>query len=100
MSGRVRFAYVTTIPVTQLVFLRGQNRYLLERGFELHAISSPGAALDQLAERDHVVPHPVPIARTITPIQDCVTVWRLFRVFRKIRPHIAHVSTPKAALLG
>jgi glycosyltransferase involved in cell wall biosynthesis len=82
------------------VFLRGQNRYLLERGFVIHAISSPGADLDNLAERDDVVPHPVPIARTISPIQDVVTLWRLFRVFRKIRPHIAHVSTPKAALLG
>ena len=100
MPGRVILAYVTTIPATQHHFLRGQNRYLLERGFEIHAISSPGADLDNLAERDHVVPHPVPIARTISPIQDCVTLWRLFRVFRKIQPHIAHVSTSKAALLG
>ena len=100
MPGRVILAYVTTIPATQWAFLRGQNRYLLERGFEIHAISSPGADLDNLAERDHVVTHPVAIARTISPIQDCVTLWRLFRVFRKIQPHIAHVSTPKAALLG
>ena len=93
-------AYVTTIPATQWFFLRGQNRYLRERGFDIHAISSPGPSLDKLAERDHVVPHPVPIARAISPMQDFVTLWRLFRVFRTIRPHIAHVSTPKAALLG
>jgi glycosyltransferase involved in cell wall biosynthesis len=100
MSGRIRLAYVTTIPAAQWFFLRGQNGYLRKRGFDIHAISSPGADLDNLAERDHVVSHPLPIARTIAPIQDFVTLCRLFLTFRKIRPHIAHVSTPKAALLG
>ncbi|HWF86445.1 MAG TPA: glycosyltransferase family 4 protein [Vicinamibacterales bacterium] len=91
---------MTTVPITQWGFLRGQNDFLADKGFEIHAISSPGAYLEALADRDKVATHPVPIARTISPLQDLASVWKLFRVLRKLRPAIAHVSTPKGALLG
>jgi len=97
---RLRLAYVTTLPQTQWAFLRGQNGYLAARGFELHAVASPGPSLARLVERDGVVAHPVPIARAISPLRDCVALARLFLVFRRIQPDIVHVSTPKAALLG
>jgi hypothetical protein len=48
-----KIAFVTTVPITQWAFLRGQNAYMRERGFELHAISSPGPDLDRLVHRDH-----------------------------------------------
>lgn len=96
----VRLAYVTTLPITQFLFLRGQNEYMAAHGFELHAICSPGSLLERLAERDGVRTHPVPISRRIAPRDDLATVTRLYRVFRRIRPDIVHVSTPKAALLG
>jgi glycosyltransferase involved in cell wall biosynthesis len=100
MRPVLRLAYVTTLPVAQWGFLRGQNTFLSEHGFELHAIASPGRWLDMVAQRDGAVVHAVPISRTIAPLHDLVSLWRLFRVFRRVRPHMAHVSTPKAALLG
>ena len=69
-------------------------------GFELHAISSPGPELEQLVERDGVIAHPVFISRTISPLRDLRTLFFLYLTLRRIRPTIAHVSTPKAALLG
>lgn len=100
MPHPVKLAYVTTMPVTQWGFLRGQNPFFAARGFEIHAIASPGKLFRELAERDGVAMHPVPIARTVSPLHDLVSVWRLFRLFRRLRPDIAHVSTPKAALVG
>jgi glycosyltransferase involved in cell wall biosynthesis len=100
MQRVVKLAYVTTVPITQWGFLRGQNDFLAAQGFEIHAISSPGDYLEALADRDNVMVHPVAISRTIAPLQDLASAWRLFRVLRGIRPEIAHVSTPKAALLG
>jgi glycosyltransferase involved in cell wall biosynthesis len=100
MPRAVKLAYVTTVPITQWGFLRGQNDFLAAHGFEIHAISSPGDYLEALADRDNVIVHPVPIARTIAPLEDLASTWRLFRVLRRIRPEIVHVSTPKAALLG
>ena len=96
----VKIAYITTIPITQWAFLRGQNSFLCNHGFDLHAVSSPGLYLDRLAERDGVTIHPVPISRRITPLRDLVSLLRLVAVLRRVRPAIAHVSTPKAALLG
>ncbi len=102
LTGRptIRLAYVTTLPQTQWAFLRGQNRYMAATGFELHAIASPGAHLTRLAERDAVVPHAIPMSRSISPLRDCVSLGRLFLALRRIQPDIVHVSTPKAALLG
>ena len=98
--GGVRLAYITTIPGTQWMFLRGQNAYLSARGFELHAISSPGPRLTAVGERDGATVHPVPIARTIAPLRDLVSLVKLYRTLRRVRPQIVQVSTSKAALLG
>jgi len=100
MQRPLKLAYVTTVPITQWGFLRGQNEFLADKGFEIHAIASPGVYLDAIADRDKIAVHAVPMARTISPLHDLVAVWRLFRLFRSIRPDVAHVSTPKAALLG
>ena len=96
----VKIAYITTIPLTQWSFLIGQNNYMKTMNFELHAISSPGPELEQLTERDGVIAHQVLISRTISPLRDLRTLVFLYLTLRRIRPTIAHVSTPKAALLG
>ena len=100
MGDKIKIAFVTTVPITQWAFLRGQNAYMRERGFELHAISSPGPELDQLVRRDRVTAHPMAIARAIAPVSDLVALIRLILVLGRIRPSIVHLSTPKGALLG
>ncbi len=102
MSSRpsVKIAYITTIPATQWSFLNGQNHYMKAMNLELHAISSPRLELEKLTERDGVIAHPVFISRTITPLRDLRSLVSLYLTLRRIRPTIAHVSTPKAALLG
>ena len=99
-TPKPRLVHVTTIANTQFSFLRGQNQYMIQNGFEVHAVSSPGPALRKLAERDSVETHAVPISRSIAPFQDIISLVRLFFLFRHLRPHIVHLSTPKAALLG
>ena len=99
-APRVRIAFITTIADTQWHFLRGQNRYLAARGFEIHAIAAPGPMLARLARRDGVHVHPVPMTRSIHPLHDLIALWRLWRVLRQVQPHLVHVSTPKAALIG
>ena len=97
---RPKLVHVTTIPMTQYFFLRGQNQFMLERGFDVHAISSPGEHMQHLRERDGVTTHEVSVTRQITPLRDIVSAYRLYRTFRKLQPEIVQLSTPKAALLG
>lgn len=96
----IKLINVTTVADTQYYYLKGQNTFLKERGFEIHCIASPGDYLTRLAERDGVAIHAVKISREINIFADILSLIRLRRLFRKIKPHIVNVSTPKAALLG
>src|SRR5262245_34156186 len=97
---RPRLAIVTTIADAQWQFMRGQNQFLINAGFELHGIASPSERLHELADRDDIDVHAVPMSREIKPLSDLVALVRMVRTLRRIRPDVLHVSTPKAALLG
>ncbi len=96
----IKLLYVTSIPLTQWIFLVGQNRFMQERGFEVHAVASPGPLLDALARRDGVLIHPVSIPRRFAPLRDLAALGRLTALFRQIQPDIVQAGTPKASLLG
>jgi glycosyltransferase involved in cell wall biosynthesis len=91
--------HVTTVPET-LNFFKGQIGYLTGKGFEIHAVSSPGILLEEVAEREKIKVHAIPMARKITPFKDIITLVRMFRLFRSLQPTLVHAHTPKAGLLG
>jgi glycosyltransferase involved in cell wall biosynthesis len=95
----ITLVHVTTIPLS-LRFVAGQAAYMKTKGFESHAVSSPGASLIEFAAEEAVTVHAVPMARRITPFRDLVALFRLWRLFRRLRPHIVHAHTPKGGLLG
>ncbi|HEY9670762.1 MAG TPA: glycosyltransferase family 4 protein [Waterburya sp.] len=95
----VKLLHVTTVPET-LNFLRGQVEYMKRRGFEVHALSSPGEFLQQFGDREQVTVHAIAMPRRITPLQDLIAVFHLWQCLRRIRPQIVHASTPKGGLLG
>lgn len=71
-----------------------------QEGFDVVAVSSPGKDLDDLAMRENVRVHAVPMHRRITPLKDVVSLWRLCMVIRQEHPDIIHSFTPKAGLLS
>ncbi len=88
-----------THPQTCLV-LTGRLRALSESGFRVVLISSPGALLDETAEREGVEALPIPMRRGIAPLSDLISLFRLVQALFRLRPDIAEFSTPKAGLLG
>jgi glycosyltransferase involved in cell wall biosynthesis len=80
--------------------LKGRLRTLREAGFRVTLISSPGELLSRVARSEMVESHAIPMRRKITPIADLVSLFRLWRLLRKVKPDIAEFSTPKAGLLG
>jgi glycosyltransferase involved in cell wall biosynthesis len=99
-STRPRVMVMTAIPETLAAFFVRQLKSLDEAGFDVHAVSSPGPVLDGLATGPGVSKHGIVIERQPSPVKDLVSLWRLFRLMRCIRPHIVHAHTPKAGLLG
>ena len=91
--------HVTTVPET-FGFLRGQIAFIKERGFEIHAIASPGVLLDETGVRENIQVHPVVMHRKISPLADLRALYNLFRLFRYYKPTIVHAHTPKGGLLG
>jgi len=95
----VKLVYVTTVPLS-LGFFRGHISYLKSHGMEVHVISNPSDVLEQFGADLRVAVHPVPMTRSISPIRDLCSAWRLWKILRDLKPHILHAATPKADLLG
>jgi len=87
-----------TVPGSLNTFCRGMLREL-SADYEVVALSSPGEALDELAEREGVRTVAVPMQRHISPVRDLKSLWQLWRVMRRERPDMVHSMTPKAGLL-
>jgi glycosyltransferase involved in cell wall biosynthesis len=94
-----RLFHVTTVPLS-LRFLGGQVGFMRARGYEVHAVSSPGPLLDAFGRSEGVPVHAVPMSRRVDPAGDLRALARLIRLFRRHRPDIVHAHTPKGGLLG
>ncbi len=91
--------HVTTVPVT-LPFLAGHVAHAKGKGFDVHALSSPGEALEDFARDMQIDVHSALMPRRITPLVDLAAVWQIVRVIRRIRPTIVDAHTPKGGLLA
>ena len=80
--------------------LAGRLRALRNAGFRVTVVSSPGELLNRTAASEGVEQVAIPICRQIAPFADLVSLIRLCRLLRKIRPDVVEFSTPKAGLLG
>ena len=92
--------HVVTVPVSLHTFLTDQARYMNGHGFALHAVASGGPDLERFARREGVTVHAVEMTRQISPLRDAVSLLRLWRTLRAIRPQVVHAHSPKGGLLG
>lgn len=67
--------------------------------YDMVYVSSPGAEHAGM-RADGIRTEEIFIARPISPVQDLITLWKLFCFFRKEKPAIVHSVTPKAGLLS
>ncbi|WP_208094547.1 glycosyltransferase family 4 protein [Mucilaginibacter agri] len=91
---------ITTVPLSLDKLLTGQLKYMVGKGFDVYMISSMGNNVHFLEERESSTFIAVEMTRFISPIKDLVSLFKLVRVFRKLKPDIVHTHTPKAGLLG
>lgn len=91
---------VATIGCSLRCFLKGQAGFLRKGGFEVHGISSPDGDLAQFAAEEGVAVHGIEMARSITPLRDLLSLARMVRTLRRIRPVLVHAHTPKGGFLG
>lgn len=91
---------ITTVPQSLRDLLNGQLKFIRENGFDVIGISSPGDILLDVEQDEEIHVIPVRMSRKITPLQDLIALFRLYRILKNEKPQIVHTHTPKAGILG
>ena len=89
----------STVASSLDILVKGQLRFL-NQYFEVIAVSGADKHLESVRQREGVKVHSIPMKRPISPIQDLISLYRLYAFFRKEKPDIVHSMTPKAGLLS
>jgi len=100
VNGQPHVVLLLTSPIAWPRMFRGQARFLRERGFRVTAASAPGSDLEKFASEEGVEAVGVEMVREPSPWADLKTLYRLWRLLRRLRPDIVEAGTPKAGLLG
>ncbi|MBL0274377.1 MAG: glycosyltransferase [Chitinophagaceae bacterium] len=75
-------------------------RYMKDNGFDVIMVSSDGKEWPDIIRNEGCEHRIIPMKRSIAPIRDVQSLWRLYRLFKRERPDIVHSHTPKAGLLA
>ncbi len=97
-THRPRLTYVVTASVSA-VFFHGQVAYMVGNGWDVDFVSAPGPELKSM-RGEGARTWAIPMEREISPLRDVVSLWRLWKLFRRTRPGLVVAGTPKAGLLG
>ncbi len=99
MTNKTKLIRTATIATSLDVLLKGQLCFL-QKHFEVLAVSGNDQYLETVKNREGVEVIDIPMCRKISFINDLVSLFRLYKTFRKEKPLIVHSITPKAGLLS
>ncbi len=87
-----------TVPISLDYLLKGQLSFL-QNHYEVIAVSGNDIHLEEVAQREKVRTIGLEMQRSISPLKDVLSLWKLYVLFKKEKPLIVHSITPKAGLL-
>ena len=90
---------ITTVPISLRNLLKGQPKFMSQY-YEVVGITSSGEEIKDVVNDEGIRVIEVEMTRTISPIKDLVSLWKLYKVIKKEKPFIVHSHTPKAGTLG
>lgn len=99
MSSKPKLIRTATIALSLDYLLKGQLSFLSHH-YEVVAVSGQDDHLDTVAKREGIRTEAVAMQRAISPVNDIISLWQLYRLFLKEKPQIVHSITPKAGLLS
>jgi glycosyltransferase involved in cell wall biosynthesis len=101
LSGvyKLKLIIVTTVPETLATILRGQPSWVNQYA-SVVCVTSPDPIINIVKEQEGVTVIGIPMYRGISPLKDLVSIFRMWRVFRRVRPDVVHSYTPKAGLVA
>lgn len=98
LSKKYVIVGITAPPSVDLIV--GQLNFLKQSGFEVALLAPDDSRVRNYCKKEGVRLIPIVIERNISPLKDLITLFKLIHVFRKERPNIINLGTPKISLLG
>ena len=96
---KTKIIRTSTVAMSLNLLLKGQLKFL-SKHFDVLAVSGYDVDLETVKNREGVSIVSVAMERKIAPFQDLISLYRLYKLFKKERPTIVHSITPKAGLLS
>ena len=93
-----KLVIVTTVPITLTGILAQQPKFLAKH-FDVDIISSPDAELKKVQSNENVATYAVSMQRGISPVKDLISLFKMIKQLRKLKPKVVHSYTPKAGLI-
>jgi glycosyltransferase involved in cell wall biosynthesis len=90
---------ITTVPISLKNLLKGQLKYM-SSFFNIIGISSPGNEIKDIEKEEGIRVIEIEMTRSITPLKDLISAYKLYKTFKKEKPFIVHTHTPKAGTVG
>lgn len=95
---RPKLIRIVASPTSLNTFL-GEQMQFMSQWYDVVGVASPGQGHEQVRKAG-IRTEEIYIARPIRLFSDCVSLFRLYRLFRKEKPTLIHSITPKAGLLS
>lgn len=95
---KLKIIRTSTVSGSLYSLLKGQLK-LLNQYYEIIAVSHDSGNLDLLEKREGIKSISINMERKISPFRDLVSLWDLYRCFKKEKPDAVHSITPKAGFL-
>lgn len=96
---KTKLIRTSTVAMSLDILLKGQLQFLNEN-YEVIAVSGDDEHLQKVKLREGVAIKDIAIKRAISPLNDLVSLFKLYQYFKKEKPFIVHSITPKAGLLS
>lgn len=90
---------ITTVPISLDKLLSGQLAFM-NQFYQVIGVSSDPSYLEKVGKKEKIEVFSVEMTRQITPLKDLISVYILYRFFKKQKPFIVHTHTPKAGTVG
>lgn len=100
MIQKPKLIRVTTVPISLKLLITGQMKFMSESGFEVIAVSADGKEIEEVKQNEGCTHITINLSRKITPFNDLISLWQMYKLFKNQKPDIVHTHTPKAGLIG
>lgn len=92
--------HIVSVSFSLRYFVGNQFHYFKKKGYEFHVACSDSLDFTALSHEFTFIPFPVPILRSINPLQDIKSIYRLYQYIRREQFDIVIAHSPKGGLIG